>query len=78
MPYMARSAAARKALLPTLNSRSRAVMAMAGANLSLTGSMMVGVSSKTAISTRSGSRNQRHIQRVRRKPTARHPRAARA
>ncbi|MNH32743.1 hypothetical protein D3C79_932080 [compost metagenome] len=78
MPYMARSAAARRALLPTLNKVSRAAMAMAGANFSLTGSTMVGVNSSTAISTRSGSRSQRHIHEVRRKPTNRHPKAARA
>ncbi|MNO09366.1 hypothetical protein D3C81_2324890 [compost metagenome] len=56
MVYMNRSEIARQALLPTLNSRSRAVMAMAGANFSFTGSMMVGLNSSTATITRSGSR----------------------
>ncbi|MNR60473.1 hypothetical protein D3C85_1819610 [compost metagenome] len=78
MPYMARSEIARHALFPTLNSKSRAVMATAGANFSLTGSMTVGVSSSTAISSHSGSRSQRHIQRVNRHHTNRQPKAAKA
>ncbi|MNJ63762.1 hypothetical protein D3C77_596840 [compost metagenome] len=78
MPYMAKSDTARQALLPTLKATSRAVMAMAGAKLSLTGSTMVGVSSSTASTTRSGSRSQRHIQPVSLKPTSRQPRAATA
>ncbi len=78
MPYMNRSETARQALLPTLNSMSRAVMAMAGATLAFTGSTMVGLNSNTAISTRSGSRSQRHIQVVRRIHTSRQPTAAKA
>ncbi|MCY1180167.1 hypothetical protein D9M73_205970 [compost metagenome] len=78
MPYMNRSEIARQALLPTLNSRSSAVMARAGATLSLTGSMMVGLNSSTTIASRSGSRSQRHIQRVKRIHTNRQPKAAKA
>ena len=78
MPYMNRSETARQALLPTLNSRSSAVMAMAGATFSFTGSMMVGLNSSTATSSRSGSRSQRHIQRVMRIHTNRQPKAAKA
>ena len=69
MPYMAKSETARQALLPTLKATSRAVMAIAGAKLSLTGSTMVGGSSSTARITRSGSRSQRHIQPVNRRWT---------
>ncbi|MCY1248359.1 hypothetical protein D9M72_617830 [compost metagenome] len=53
-------------------------MATAGANFSLTGSMMVGVSNSTAISIHKGSRSQRHIQRVIRHHTSRQPKAAKA
>ncbi len=78
MLYMNRSEIARQALLPTLKARSSAVMAMDGATLAFTGSMMVGLNSNTAINTRSGSRNQRHIQVVRRIHTNRQPTAAKA
>ncbi|MNX74683.1 hypothetical protein D3C86_1061300 [compost metagenome] len=53
-------------------------MAMAGATLSLTGSMMVGLNSSTTIASRNGSRSQRHIQRVKRIHTNRQPKAAKA
>lgn len=78
MEYMNRSEIARQALLPTLSTRSRAVMATAGANWVFTGSTMVGLNSSTAISSRSGSRSQRHIQRVMANHTNRQPRAAKA
>ena len=76
MAYMLRSAAARQALLPTFSSKSRAVMAIAGANCSLAGSTTVGENSSTAIITRSGSRSQRHSQPVMRSQTSRQPKAA--
>jgi len=76
--YITRSEIARQALLPTLSTRSRAVMATAGANCVLIGSTMVGLNSNTAISNRSGSRSQRHIQRVMANHTNRQPRAAKA
>ncbi|MNL38095.1 hypothetical protein D3C87_1602810 [compost metagenome] len=56
-PYMARSATARQTLEPTFNSRSSAVMAIAGASTSsLAGSTTVGLNSSTAASKRRGSR----------------------
>ena len=39
---------------------------------------MVGLNSNTAINTRNGSRNQRHIKRVMRHHTSRQPKAAKA
>ncbi len=51
-------------------------MATAGANSSFAGSTMVGVNSSTAAINRSGSRNQRHIQRVTRNQNNRQPSAA--
>ncbi len=53
-------------------------MATAGAKRSFTGSRMVGLNSSTAISKRSGSRNQRQVQRLRRNHTNRQPKAAKA
>ena len=76
--YMNKSEMARQALLPTLSTRSSAVMATAGANWVLTGSTMVGLNSNTAISNCSGSRSQRQIQRVMRHHTNRQPKAAKA
>ena len=52
------------------------VTAMAGANSSRAGSTMVGLSSSTATTTRSGSRSRRHIQPVMRNHTSRQPSAA--
>ncbi len=53
-------------------------MATAGANMPLPGSTTVGVNSTTAITRRSGWRNQRQIQVVRRSHTIRQPKAAKA
>ncbi len=78
MPYMARSDTAVQILLPTLNIRSSAVIATAGAIASLAGSTMVGVNSSTATATSKGSLRYRHIQRVIRNHTSRQPNAAKA
>src|SRR5690606_6218349 len=75
-PYMDTSATARQTLSPTLNNRSRAAMATAGASISRAGSTRVGVNSKIATANHNGSRSQRHIQRVIRTHTSSKPSAA--